>query len=153
MLLPYRDRKHGAREPFLEVDMIRSLAHACFVVSDLDRAIAFYRDGLGLPLAFDFKNDKGERTGAYLRCGERTFIEVFRGQPCPPDAKASYKHISIEVENLDALAEHLKARGIAITDKKLGLDHSWQAWITDPDGNRIELHEYTEQSWQVKAME
>jgi hypothetical protein len=29
------------------------------------------------------------------------------------------------------------------------MDHSWQAWITDPDGNKIELHDYTPESWQA----
>ena len=24
-------------------------------------------------------------------------------------------------------------------EPKLGLDHNWQAWISDPDGNKIEL--------------
>lgn len=25
----------------------------------------------------------------------------------------------------------------------MGADHAYQAWLTDPDGVRIELHEYT----------
>ena len=29
--------------------MITNLAHACFTVSDLERALQFYRDGLGFP--------------------------------------------------------------------------------------------------------
>ena len=44
---------------------------------------------------------------------------------------------------------HLRGRGVEVSDPKLGSDQSWQAWITDPDGNRIELHDYTAESWQA----
>ena len=52
--------------------MLRSLAHACFVVADLDRSIRFYCEGLGMKLAFEFRNEQDKRTGAYLSCGGRT---------------------------------------------------------------------------------
>jgi len=132
--------------------MIKSLAHACFVVSDLDRAIAFYRDALGMELAFEFTNDAGRRTGVYLACGGRTFIEMFAGQPVPADPNASYRHISLEVDDLDAARKRLADHGAQVTDKKLGKDQSWQAWTADPDGNRIELHHYTADSAQTKAL-
>ncbi len=35
----------------------------------------------------------------------------------------------------------------------MGSDHSWQAWLSDPDGNRVELHQYTPESWQTPALE
>ena len=41
------------------------------------------------------------------------------------------------------------ARGVEATDPKLGSDHAWQSWIKDPEGNAIELHAYTPQSWQM----
>ena len=41
-----------------------------------------------------------------------------------------------------------RAQGVEVSDAKLGGDNAWQAWITDPDGNRIELHCYTPQSQQ-----
>ncbi len=132
--------------------MIKSLAHACFVVSDLDRAIAFYRDALGMELAFEFTNDQGQRTGAYLACGGRTFIEMFSGRPVPADPNASYRHISLEVDDLEAAARRLTEHGAGVTDKKLGRDKSWQAWTADPDGNRIELHQYTADSAQTRAL-
>jgi predicted enzyme related to lactoylglutathione lyase len=43
----------------------------------------------------------------------------------------------------------LEARGITVTNMKMGIDHSRQAWITDPDGNAIELMEYTHASLQL----
>jgi len=31
----------------------------------------------------------------------------------------------------------------------LGSDNSYQCWLDDPDGNRIELHQYTPESRQT----
>jgi len=73
--------------------MIVGMAHACFVVSDLERSLSFYRDQLGLPEAFSFINDAGHRHGVYLHLGGRNFIELFEGTVEPPAANQSYKHI------------------------------------------------------------
>ena len=129
--------------------MITGLAHACFTVADLDRALAFYRDGLGLKEAFNFVNEDGKRFGVYLHLGGRNFIELFSGDLDERAEKQSYKHICLEVDDIEKTAMHLRERGIEVSPIKLGKDQSYQAWITDPDGNRIELHHYTPESWQA----
>jgi len=128
---------------------ITGLAHACFVVADLDRTLAFYNGKLGLPLAFEFKREDGARYGVYLKAGPRNFLEFFIGDLAARAEKQSYGHICLEVDDVARTVQDLRARGVEVTDAKLGLDHSWQAWIADPDGNRIELHGYTPQSWQT----
>lgn len=132
--------------------MITGLAHACFTVSDLEQSLHFYRDGLGLKEAFDFRNDEGHRFGIYLYLGERNFIELFEGQLDAPAEKQSYRHICLEVDDIEATVATLRARGIEVSPIKMGKDHSYQAWITDPDGNRIELHHYTPESWQAPSL-
>jgi hypothetical protein len=37
---------------------------------------------------------------------------------------------------------------VQVTNVSLGSDKSWQAWLSDPDGNKIELHQYTAESKQ-----
>ena len=54
-------------------------------------------------------------------------------------AKQSFQHICLEVDDVAKTVVELRGRGIEITEAKLGLDQSWQAWLSDPDGNRIEL--------------
>lgn len=129
--------------------MISGVAHVCLVVRDLDAAIGFYRDRLGLGEAFDFTNDAGERIGVYLRAGRRTFIELFLGEHGQRDDEQSYKHFCLEVDDIEATVEALRTAGVEVTDAKLGCDRSWQAWLTDPDDNRIELHRYNPDSWQT----
>ena len=127
--------------------MIKSLAHACFVVSDLEVAEDFYVRILGLRHAFDFLKESGERFGVYLYVGERTFIELFIGEPHPVEG-GSYQHICFEVDDVRKAVLAIREAGGEITDAVLGSDESWQAWITDPNGNRIELHSYTPGSLQ-----
>ncbi|MBN1933491.1 MAG: VOC family protein [Anaerolineae bacterium] len=133
--------------------MITGIAHACFTVSNLERSIAFYRDGLGLTPAFDFTDDKGRRFGLYLHAGGRNFIELFEGALDERAEKQSFRHICLEVDDIEATVAALRARGVEVSEIKLGKDHSYQAWIADPDGNRFELHGYTPQSWQAPWLE
>jgi catechol 2,3-dioxygenase-like lactoylglutathione lyase family enzyme len=129
--------------------VIKSLAHVCFTVRDLDAATAFYTDKLGLRRAFDFVNDNGVRFGVYLHVGGRSFIELFTGKHDDQADGPSFKHICLEVDDVAHTVADLRAKGVEITDAKMGADHSWQAWLADPDGNRIELHGYTPGSWQT----
>ncbi len=129
--------------------MIRGIAHICFTVADLERSLRFYRDGLGFQHAFDFCRDTGERYGCYLSIGGRNFIELFQGQVEPPVKGQSYRHFCLQVDDIESTVKTLRARGLEVSEIKLGMDQSWQAWLTDPDGNRIELHGYTAQSWQT----
>jgi catechol 2,3-dioxygenase-like lactoylglutathione lyase family enzyme len=129
--------------------MITGLAHACFTVSDLERSLKFYVDGVGLTPAFDFVDETGRRFGLYLHLGGRNFVELFQGNLGERADGQSYRHICLEVDDIKATVAEMRERGIEVSEIKMGKDHSYQAWITDPDGNRIELHHYTRESWQA----
>ena len=49
--------------------------------------------------------------------------------------------LNYRVDNLDALLEDLAKSGIEIDPHREEADYGRFAWITDPDGNRIELWE------------
>ncbi len=129
--------------------MITALAHTCYVVRDLDAALHFYVDQLGLTPAFDFVKDDGVRFGIYLHVGGRSFIELFQGAHADRVDGQSYGHLCLEVDDIQATTAAITAAGAAVEPISLGSDQSWQAWLTDPDGNRIELHQYTPESWQA----
>ena len=127
--------------------MIKGIAHTCFNTANLAAIIEFY-NAIGLPVAFEFRRDDGSLFGVYFRVGNRTFIEFFTHIARPADA-ANYRHICFEVDDINATVADIRAKGIKISDPKLGSDNSWQAWLADPDGNPIELHSYTPTSWQA----
>ena len=128
--------------------MITGIAHICYHVADLERSIVYYVNGLGFQHAFDFRRDTGERHGCYLHLGGRSFVELFQRPLAEPADGQSYRHMCLEVDDMDETVAALRGRGIQVSAPKLGSDQSWQAWLTDPDGNRIELHAYTPSSWQ-----
>ena len=114
------------------------------IVEDLDRAIAFYTETLGLEL--------NHRSGPYaqLRTGvtrlafyERSAMTETLGVPLsapPPDAPAF--ELGFFVANVDnAYAELVVSGAEAVTPPA---DRAWgqrTAYVRDPDGNLIELVE------------
>jgi len=116
---------------------IRCVSHVCYVVGDIERSIAFYRDALGLRVAFDFCKPGAARHGVYLHAGERTFIELFAGEPATVRQDASFRHVCLEVDDIEAMLQALKQHGVEVSEPKMGEDNSLQAWLKDPDGNAI----------------
>ncbi len=133
--------------------MITGIAHACYIVTDLDRAIAFYRDQVGLPVAFEFRKEDGQRYGVYLKAGRRTFIELFSAAAVCQAEGVSYKHLCLEVDDMKSTVASLRAKGVEVTEPTFGIDKSWQAWLKDPEGNSFELHQYTAESWQTPFLD
>jgi catechol 2,3-dioxygenase-like lactoylglutathione lyase family enzyme len=142
--------------------MIRRLAHLCLFTDDLPRVLDFYRDGLGLAVKFRFAAADGAIFGAYISTGDSTFVEFFDrrlaalqwgGDTSPVTLGNRYGHLCLEVTGLVDFCALLQQRGVAVEPIRSGLDHSWQAWLSDPDGNRIELMEYTSRSTQVRPGE
>ncbi|MBM4148891.1 MAG: VOC family protein [Lentisphaerae bacterium] len=129
--------------------MIKGLAHVCFRVKDLSVSEDFYAHKLGLKRAFDFRKPSGEIFGIYFYAGARNFIELFAGGPPTPAGPSSFQHFCLEVDAFHDFVGTLRERGVEVTGTKLGDDGAWQGWITDPDGNRIELHCYTPESRQL----
>ncbi len=125
--------------------MIKQLAHLCIHTQDLDETLRFYTGALGLKVVFEFER-QGSLFGYYLGLGNQTFIEVFQGNP---GEVGNINHMALEVDDMDDLMARLRDHGIECEDKKLGADHSWQLWATDPNGVRIEFHQYTPESMQL----
>jgi glyoxylase I family protein len=127
--------------------MIKQLAHVCISSNNLEATESFYRDVLECTPLFRFLK-AGDVVGFYLKIPGGQFIEVFRQDSIDAASAAPIRHLCIETDDLDGLISYLHACGIEISDKKMGADHSWQAWVTDPSGVRIEFHEYTDKSCQ-----
>ncbi len=125
--------------------MIKQIAHICINTKDLEKTYNFYTKVLGLEKGFEFERE-GELFGYYIKLGNNTFIEIFKGET---GEVGNINHLAIEVENLDGLIQKIRSHGIEINDKILGIDQSYQVWITDPNGIRIEFHEYTPESMQL----
>ena len=130
--------------------MIKGLAHVCIAARDLAATEGFYCSDLGFKKVFDFIRG-GEVIGFYLEVSEKSYIEIFRQDEIHGYDHCPIRHLCFEVCDIDEVSRHLRAKRYEVTEKKLGVDGSWQIWTTDPSGVRIEFHQYTEQSSQVTA--
>ena len=131
--------------------MITGIAHICFIAKDLEASAAFYRDKLGMKETFPFVKPDGHKFGTFLHAGGRGFIEIFEGNPGERVDNQNYRHLCLEVDDIQETVKTLRARGVKVSDITLGSDGSWQAWLADLDGNPIELHHYTPNSKQLPA--
>lgn len=127
--------------------LIKQVAHVCIFAHDLEATEAFWSGVLGMPVAFRFTRNEAPY-GFYLTAGGRTNIEVFQKSETQFSDANQINHICLEVNSLDEAVTAIRAKGIAVTDKKLGVDDTWQAWTADPNGVKIELFEYTDKSAQ-----
>ncbi|OHV86382.1 VOC family protein [Mesorhizobium sp. ORS 3428] len=129
---------------------VKQLAHVCIFAHDLEATRRFYRDVLGIDTRFNFLRD-GKIFGFYLDCGGRSHVEVFEKSESSYSDRNQINHFCLEVEDIDTAIAHIRSKGIEVTPKKLACDDTFQAWITDPNGVRIELFEYTGKSAQFAA--
>lgn len=124
--------------------MITAIGHLAFRITDLDRSLDFYCAKLGCREAFRLDREGTPSPWiVYLQVAPGQFIELFPGATLddPSAAEAvSYNHLALLVDDMEATLRELRGRGIPTPGAPAqGVDGNWQYWITDPDGNRIEL--------------
>jgi lactoylglutathione lyase len=132
--------------------MIKGIAHTAYLVSNMTRSIAFYDQAFGFKKAFELNHPDGSPWIVYLKVNDRQFIELFHGdQPFEQHAHQSYQHLCLEVTDIKAFVKHLSTKHIALLHPIiLGLDHNYQCWVEDPDGNPIEIMQYGPNALQLK---
>jgi catechol 2,3-dioxygenase-like lactoylglutathione lyase family enzyme len=115
-------------------------------ISDLDRAVKFYRAVLGLRLIQD-KYFEGGR-GAALQVGSGpSVLLLFRadltmqGEMLLPHGTIGAGHMAfrIEPEEIPAWRERLHKHGVAIEQEFAFGDNPPSIYFRDPDGNVLEL--------------
>jgi lactoylglutathione lyase len=122
--------------------LFKQIGHVAFNVRDMDAALSFYRDTLGFDEMFRLHNDEGDLSIIYLRITDSQFLELFPAKGEIPTDDRNFSHLCLEVDNLDATVAELQKRGVEIVSARTqGKAGSWQAWIADTEGNRIELME------------
>ena len=139
--------------------MITGIGHVAFRVTSLQRALDFYCNKLGFSEAFRLEQE-GQPSPwiVYIQIAPGAFIELFPDSQAAPgtiparDPQASYKHVCLLVDNMSATLSELASRGLEITQAPtVGLDHNFQYWMNDPDGNPIELMQIMPDSPQAAA--
>ena len=141
---------------------ITGFFHGGITVSDMDRSLVFYRDGLGLEQEFDRILDGAylktvldlpfeHIRAVYLRIPGGGFVELLeyvgierlpaRSRPCDYGAG----HLCLYVDDVEAMHARLvsmgfSARSEAVVDIDAGPNAGARScYMTDPDGYAVEL--------------
>ena len=119
--------------------------HVAIIVSDYQRAKAFYVEKLGFPiLRENFREDRGDWK-LDLQFGDSE-LEIFYipgapERPSWPETRG-LRHLAFRVDDIEAAVAELAARGIEC--EPIRMDPYTQRSMTffhDPDGLPLELHE------------
>lgn len=92
----------------------------------------------------------------YIEVAPHQYIELFHGFGQTLEERRDltgyygYQHLCIEVADIQKALDDVTANGLTPdTPLNLGADYSYQFWLVDPDGNRLEMMQYTEKSLQL----
>lgn len=141
---------------------MNSIQHTGLTVSDLDRALRFWRDALGMEVVMEQEKQGGylERIvaepGAHVRMahlafpGDGTRIELFQYLAPAGDhvtlrpADVGFAHVCVLCEDLVPLLERLRVAGAEPLSDVVEVDTGANAggralYVRDPDGHVIEL--------------
>ncbi|HZV54907.1 MAG TPA: lactoylglutathione lyase [Rhodocyclaceae bacterium] len=121
------------------------LLHTMLRTGDLDRAIAFYSDVLGMKLLRRKDYPEGKFTLAFIGYGDEasnSVIELtYNWGVSQYELGTAYGHIAIEVDDVYAACAAAKAKGARIVREAgpMNAGTTVIAFIADPDGYFIEL--------------
>jgi glyoxylase I family protein len=107
--------------------------HVSINVHDVDAALSFYVEALGLTPRTDRPNFHFE--GAWLDAGGQQ-VHLIKAD-VPPNLG---QHFAVQVADLEATVAQLRADGHTVTDPSL-VSKNMQSFISDPSGNVVELHQ------------
>ena len=114
--------------------------HAMIYTQDVDRAITFYRDLLGLKLLQEFR---GGPRAVYARLkapGGSGTIALHLLEPGKALATGGVR-LYFEIRNLETFCKKLEAAGAKFSKPPAIMPWGWKhAYLDDPDGHEVSLY-------------
>ena len=116
---------------------IRGTDFVYYQTNDIEKAIEFYRDTLGLEMYGYFEEVKW----AEFNAGNSTFA-INDPSTFDPNARAQSggAAVAFAVEDLDATIAELETKGVTVTIPAQETPVCHFACISDPDGNSVWFH-------------
>lgn len=134
---------------------MRILNHVGIVVEDMETALSFWRDALGMSIKHQERNDDEEVEITFLDAGDTSTIELI--SPTTDDSGiakymskrgAGQHHVCIEVENIVAAMQELVGKGYELINETPRKRHDGTLYaFTHPKssgGVMVELYQQTE---------
>ena len=106
---------------------------------DLDAAMDFYANVLGLPRSKVWQHPGKEPLGAEFETGTVT-IALIAAERLGIEFQPNKVPIALRVEDVEAARAELESRGVTFNGDILDSGVCHQAFFEDPDGNALDLH-------------
>jgi catechol 2,3-dioxygenase-like lactoylglutathione lyase family enzyme len=123
-------------------EMIKYLDHVAIIVSDMDRAIEFYSEVLGLKLILDGRPKGGEKK-SFLGTKSKAIVALSEDKNRTMEKVeyiAGVNHVAFGVDDVEKSSRILKERGVQFVEIKVGEDGKPNAYhFVDPDGLEFEI--------------
>ena len=119
------------------MEKVLGIGGVFFKARDPKALAAWYRDHLGVPVEPDQTYASFKSVGADEEAVWSTFpadTKYFGGGPATG-------MINFRVRDLEAMLAQLRAAGADVDDKIADEGYGKFGWVTDPEGNRVELWE------------
>jgi catechol 2,3-dioxygenase-like lactoylglutathione lyase family enzyme len=116
--------------------------HVTVIITDPKRAVAFYRDVLGLPEVSSPSTFEGAGLNVrWFKVGQQ-YVHLFIA---PEPDKPGRRHFALRVGDAQAARQHLTGLGVTIRETT-PIPGAERFFIADPDGNRIEIIQWKDTS-------
>jgi len=115
---------------------IRGLNHFTVLTEDLEATRRFYVDLLGFtegprpPLSFP---------GAWFYAGGEPVVHIVAGSKMPAEAAGVLDHMAFSATDLAGTVARLEAHGIGYELRRQAGYGTWQIFLYDPNGAKLEL--------------
>ncbi|MFO1327405.1 MAG: VOC family protein [Rubrivivax sp.] len=117
--------------------MLRALDHVTVLSADFDRTMRFYCDLLGMRIG---PRPAIRLPGFWLYLGDAAVLHVLpRRAGDAPAPGGAIDHFALEADDLPAVEQRLRAAGQPFEGRRLADSDTWQIFLNDPDGARVEL--------------
>lgn len=147
--------------------MNASIIHIAIRTKDYEKSLDFYCNKLGFKFLYSLYKDDKSLWLTYLKNENGQFIELFPEPDMEISKNGSFFHFCLLVDDIEKAAHELQEKGVELwngpsflqdktqipyvaTAAKCG---SYAFFIDDPDGNSIEVMQYTSESMQINIKE
>jgi catechol 2,3-dioxygenase-like lactoylglutathione lyase family enzyme len=129
--------------------MTMNLSHMTFQSSDVEKALAYYRDLHGWEEQLILKSGGGRVDRAFVMINEAQWVEL-RPEHAPKTDRLI--QFGFQVGDAEAMREHLAARGVAVPAAvgRSALGNLGFA-VKDPDGHTLEFVQNNASGWPARA--
>jgi len=121
--------------------------HVALRARNYERSLAFYRDGLGFPVAHSW--GEGDTRIALLDLGDGNYLELFASAPgTNPVADGCFFHLALRSIDVDRDIETVRALGCTITVEPKSVEVNGKVirvgFFLGPDGEVLEFFQNPE---------